>query len=61
MDVLYHGQSARVVVDLGAGQVVVDMPITEVIGAAGLPRIGTAVALSIAPHKIMVLQDEVTS
>jgi hypothetical protein len=49
------------VVDLGAGQVVVAMPITEVIGAAGLPRIGTAVALSIAPHKIMVLQDEVTS
>ena len=57
-DVLYHGQSARLVVDLGAGQVVVDLPITEVIGAAGLPQIGTAVAVAIAPHKIMRLQDE---
>jgi spermidine/putrescine ABC transporter ATP-binding subunit len=60
-DVLYHGQSARLVVDLGAGQVVVDMPITEVIGVAGLPQVGTEVALSIAPHKIMVLQDEVAA
>jgi ABC-type Fe3+/spermidine/putrescine transport system ATPase subunit len=58
-DVLYHGQSARLVVDLGAGEVVVDMPITDVIGAVGLPQIGHVLTMMIDPHKIMLLQDEV--
>ena len=57
-DVLYHGQSARLVIDLGSGQVVVDMPITDVVGTAGLPQVGSEIAISIAPHKIMILQDE---
>lgn len=60
-DVLYHGQSARLVMDLVSGQVVVDMPITDVIGTVGLPQVGSEIAISIEPHKIMILRDEVAS
>jgi hypothetical protein len=58
-DILYHGQSARLVVTLGAGQVLVDMPITDVDGSAGLPQVGQTIYISIDPHKIMILKDEV--
>ncbi len=60
-EVLYHGQSARLVVDLGPDRVVIDLQITDVIGASGLPQVGDAVALSIESHKIMLLQDEVAA
>lgn len=59
-DVLYHGKSARLVVDLGPERFVVDVPISDVSGVSGLPQVGDPVALSIEPHNIMVLEDEVT-
>ncbi len=50
-EVLYHGSIARIVVDLGTGQVFVDLQISD--AAAGLPQTGDPVAVEIAPHKIM--------
>ncbi len=50
-EVFYHGSVARIIVDLGAGQVLVDLQITD--AAAGLPQLGDAVAVEIAAHKIM--------
>jgi spermidine/putrescine ABC transporter ATP-binding subunit len=57
-DVLYHGQSARIAVEFGGGRVLVDLPISDVVGPAGLPQAGDAVAISIEPRKIMILADE---
>jgi spermidine/putrescine ABC transporter ATP-binding subunit len=57
-DVIYHGQSARIAVDLGSGRVLVDLPISDVVGPAGLPQAGDAVAIAIEARKIMILADE---
>lgn len=59
-EILYHGKSARLVVDLGPERFVIDVPISDVTGASGLPQVGEPVALTVEPHNIMVLQDEVT-
>jgi hypothetical protein len=37
----------------------VDMPITDVDGSAGPPQVGQTIYISIDPHKIMILKDEV--
>ena len=50
-EVFYHGSVARIIVDLGTGQVLVDLQISD--AAAGLPQVGDAVAVEIAAHKIM--------
>lgn len=55
-EVLYHGSILRLVIDLGGGQILVDQPISD--AAAGLPEVGEAVAVEIAPHKIMAFQTE---
>jgi len=60
-DVLYHGQSARVVVTVGAGTALVDLPISDMSGSTGLPHLGDKVGIAIEPHKIMVLADEVAT
>jgi spermidine/putrescine transport system ATP-binding protein len=57
IEILYHGQSARLVADLGAGQVLVDVPMSDAIGIGGLPNVADDVAISIAPQKIMLLKD----
>ncbi len=58
IEILYHGQSARLVANLGAGQIVVDVPMSDAIGIGGLPNVADDVAISIAPQKIMLLKDE---
>ena len=50
-EVLYHGGSARIVVDLGPGKVLVDLQIAD--AGASLPAPGETVAVEIAPHKVM--------
>ncbi|MGY9047930.1 hypothetical protein P775_01250 [Puniceibacterium antarcticum] len=57
-DSLYHGQSVRLMIDLGAGQVMVDLPMS---GTAALPQIGQAVSLQVDSDKIMILADEVAA
>ncbi len=50
-DVMYRGSIARIIVDLGTGQVFVDLQISD--AATGLPQEGDPVTVEIAPHKIM--------
>ncbi len=50
-EVFYHGSVARIVVDLGQGQVLVDLQISD--AAVGLPKAGAQVAVEVASHKIM--------
>jgi ABC-type Fe3+/spermidine/putrescine transport system ATPase subunit len=58
-EILYHGKSARVAVDLGGHQILVDLPISDVSDPAALPDEGTAVAVRIEPRNILILPEEV--
>ena len=55
---LYQGQRARLLVELGLGEVIVDMPITDSINESQLPQKGEQVVMSIDPDKIMILNEE---
>ncbi len=57
-DILYHGQSVRLMINLGAGEVLVDLPMS---GSDGMPQVGDAVSLRVGADKIMVLADEVAA
>ena len=59
VEVVYHGQSARIAIDLGPGQVLVDLQISDAAGSAAQIKEGEEIAIEVAPHKIMILADEV--
>lgn len=58
-EIVYHGQSARIAIDLGPGQVLVDLQISDAAGSAAQLQEGEEIAIEVAPHKIMILADEV--
>jgi spermidine/putrescine ABC transporter ATP-binding subunit len=58
-EIVYHGQSVRIAIDLGSGQVLVDLQISDAAGLATQFQEGEDIAIEVAPHKIMILADEV--
>ncbi|MDW4551639.1 ABC transporter ATP-binding protein [Defluviimonas sp. D31] len=55
-DLLYQGNSARIIVDLGGGQVAVDMQISGARRGSGVPEVGDEVQVQVAPDRIMALE-----
>ncbi len=57
-DILYHGNSARIVVEVSGSPLSIDRTISDARHASGLPDIGDQVQIAIQPDRIMVLADE---
>ncbi|GFE63837.1 ABC transporter ATP-binding protein [Litoreibacter roseus] len=60
-DILYHGNSARIVVDVSGVSLSIDQTIAGARHGSGLPEIGDRVQIAISPDRIMVLADEVAA
>lgn len=55
-EVLYQGLAARILVNVGAGEIAIDQMLSETKENAHLPSEGDQITIEIDPHKIMVIE-----